>query len=64
MSRVVLITGASRGIGAVTAALAASRGYHVGVNYRSNRAAADVVVAGIRASGGTAVVITVGRRAL
>ena len=57
MSRVVLITGASRGIGAVTAALAASRGYHVGVNYRANRAAADAVVAGIRDAGGTAVAI-------
>jgi len=48
MSRVVLITGASRGIGAVTAALAASRGYHVGVNYRAKRAAAEAVVTGIR----------------
>ncbi len=57
MSRVVLITGASRGIGAVTAALAASRGYRVGVNYRANRDAAEAVVAGIRETGGTAVAI-------
>jgi NAD(P)-dependent dehydrogenase (short-subunit alcohol dehydrogenase family) len=58
MSRVVLITGASRGIGAVTATLAASRGYHVGVNYRANRAAAEAVVSGIREAGGTAVAIS------
>lgn len=57
MSRVVLITGASRGIGAVTARLAASRGYHVGVNYCANRAAAEAVVAGIRDAGGTAVAL-------
>ena len=36
MARVVLITGGSRGIGAATARLAASRGYDVCVNYRSN----------------------------
>ncbi|MBL8136672.1 MAG: SDR family NAD(P)-dependent oxidoreductase, partial [Acidobacteria bacterium] len=57
MSRVLLITGASRGIGAVTATRAAARGYRVGVNYRVNRAAADEVVAGIRAAGGTAVAL-------
>lgn len=54
MSRVLLITGASRGIGAATARLAASRGYAVGVNYRSNTAAADEVVRGIRDAGGRA----------
>lgn len=57
MTPVVLITGAGRGIGAVTARLAASRGYRVGVNYRANREAAEGVVAAIRASGGTAVVL-------
>ncbi len=57
MTAVLLITGASRGIGAVTATLAASRGYHVGVNYRTNRAAAEGVVAEIRAAGGTATAI-------
>jgi len=40
----MLITGASRGIGAATARLAAERGYDVCVNYlRSERAAAAVV---------------------
>ena len=56
-AKVVLITGASRGIGAATARLAATRGYAVGVNYRADRAAADRVVAGIRDEGGTAVAI-------
>jgi len=55
--KVVLITGASRGIGAATARLAAARGYAVAVNYRADRVAADRVVAGIRDEGGTAVAI-------
>ena len=54
MSKVLLITGASRGIGAATATIAASRGYAVGVNYRANAAAAEAVVRGIRDAGGTA----------
>jgi NAD(P)-dependent dehydrogenase (short-subunit alcohol dehydrogenase family) len=54
---VIVVTGASRGIGAATAALAASRGYAVGVNYRENRAAADAVVGRITASGGRAVAV-------
>jgi NAD(P)-dependent dehydrogenase (short-subunit alcohol dehydrogenase family) len=54
MTDVVLITGASRGIGAATAQLAARRGYAVCVNYRSRRDAADEVVAAIEAEGGRA----------
>ncbi len=54
MEQVVLITGASRGIGAATAKLAAARGYRVGVNYLQNRAAAEQVVADISERGGTA----------
>ena len=54
MSRVLLITGASRGIGAATARLAARRGYAVGVTYRADAAAAAAVVEAIRAGGGTA----------
>jgi NAD(P)-dependent dehydrogenase (short-subunit alcohol dehydrogenase family) len=54
MGRVVLITGASRGIGAATARLAAERGDHVAVNYASNDDAAravvdDCVATGVRA---------------
>ncbi len=48
------MTGGSRGIGAATARLAASRGYAVAVNFIRDRAAADAVVRGIEASGGTA----------
>jgi NAD(P)-dependent dehydrogenase (short-subunit alcohol dehydrogenase family) len=53
----VLVTGGSRGIGAATARLAAERGYTVCVNYRSNRAAADAVVADIESRGGTAIAV-------
>lgn len=55
MTEVILITGASRGIGAATALMAAQRGYAVCVNYRSSEAEAVQVVARIAASGGVAV---------
>ena len=55
--RVILITGASRGIGAATARLAAQRGYAVAVNYRANRQAAEEVVAAIEDGGGRALAI-------
>jgi len=55
--RVIVVTGASRGIGAATARLAARAGYAVCVNYLGNRAAADEVVAEIRAAGGEAVAV-------
>jgi NAD(P)-dependent dehydrogenase (short-subunit alcohol dehydrogenase family) len=55
--RVILVTGASRGIGAATARLAATRGYAVAVNYRSNRDAADAVVGEIERLGGRALAI-------
>jgi NAD(P)-dependent dehydrogenase (short-subunit alcohol dehydrogenase family) len=55
--RIILITGASRGIGAATAVLAASRGYAVCVNYRTNAAAAAAVVKEIEAHGGRAVAV-------
>ncbi|HEY0876423.1 MAG TPA: SDR family oxidoreductase [Vicinamibacterales bacterium] len=54
---VMLITGASRGIGAATARLAADRGYAVCVNYRSDGAAADGVVQEIRSRGGRAIAV-------
>ena len=54
---VLLITGAGRGIGAATARLAASRGYDVGVTYKTDtKSAADVVVA-VKAQGRKAVAI-------
>ncbi|MHA1598734.1 MAG: SDR family NAD(P)-dependent oxidoreductase [Alphaproteobacteria bacterium] len=51
---ILLITGASRGIGAATAKLAASNGYAVAVNYNSSADEACAVVADIEAAGGTA----------
>jgi NAD(P)-dependent dehydrogenase (short-subunit alcohol dehydrogenase family) len=52
--KVVLVTGASRGIGAATARLAADRGYAVAVNYLSNADAASAVVRDITSRGGIA----------
>ena len=57
MSKVVLITGGSRGIGAATALLAAQQGYAVAVNYSANSLAADEVVRLIRADGGQAITV-------
>lgn len=57
MQPVVLITGASRGIGAATAVLAAQKGFAVAVNYAHNSLAADEVVRQIRADGGTAMAV-------
>jgi NAD(P)-dependent dehydrogenase (short-subunit alcohol dehydrogenase family) len=57
MQPVIIITGASRGIGAATALLAAQRGYAVAVNYRSAAGQADTLVAGINANGGRALAI-------
>ncbi len=57
MEKVIVITGASRGIGAATAKLAAARGYAVGVNYRQNRAAAQRVVGEIVEKGGRAIAL-------
>jgi len=54
---VLLITGASRGIGAATARLAAERGYDVCVNFRADEGAAAAVVSEVRAEGRRAVAI-------
>ncbi len=55
--RVVVVTGASRGIGAATAKLLAAHGAKVAVNYHGSEAAAREVVAAIEAAGGCAVAI-------
>lgn len=52
--RTMLITGASRGIGAAAARLAAQRGWAVGVNYRTQREEAEALAAEIEAAGGRA----------
>jgi NAD(P)-dependent dehydrogenase (short-subunit alcohol dehydrogenase family) len=57
MQPVMLVTGASRGIGAATAVLAARRGYAVCVNYKQNAGAASAVVARIEAEGGRAIAV-------
>src|SRR3954464_15339289 len=54
---VLVVTGGSRGIGAATALLGAERGYAVVVNYASDVAAAERVVAAIHAKGGQAVAV-------
>lgn len=54
MKPVLIVTGASRGIGAATARLAAARGYAVCVNYRADEASARALAEAITAEGGTA----------
>jgi NAD(P)-dependent dehydrogenase (short-subunit alcohol dehydrogenase family) len=55
MTKVLVITGGSRGIGRATALLAAQRGYSVVINYTSDAAAAEKVKKEIEAKGGKAV---------
>jgi NAD(P)-dependent dehydrogenase (short-subunit alcohol dehydrogenase family) len=54
MKKTILITGASRGIGAACARLASERGWQVCINYRSDAEAAQSIVRGIEAGGGSA----------
>ena len=54
-AKIVLVSGASRGIGAATAKLLASQGYAVCINYLHNKAAAHEVVQHITSLGGQAV---------
>lgn len=56
-SKTVLITGASRGIGAATAVLAAREGFDVAVNYVKDADAAQAVVEEIRSRGRKAVAL-------
>ena len=61
--RVVLITGASRGIGAATAKLLGQHGAAVGVNYYGSEAAAQEVVESITSIGSRAVAVKADVRA-
>jgi NAD(P)-dependent dehydrogenase (short-subunit alcohol dehydrogenase family) len=56
-SRVMIITGGGRGIGAATARLAARKGYAVCVNYLRDRDAAESVVHEIRSADGRAIAV-------
>ncbi len=55
--QVVLVTGASRGIGAATARLFAKKGFAVGINYREQSDAAEALVEDIARAGGSAVAL-------
>lgn len=57
MKKNIVITGASRGIGAATALLSAERGYAVVVNYREHEQKAMEIVRKIHLLGGEAVAI-------
>ncbi len=55
--KIALVTGASRGIGAVVAARLAEAGARVGVNYHASADAATVVVDSINKAGGEAFLV-------
>jgi NAD(P)-dependent dehydrogenase (short-subunit alcohol dehydrogenase family) len=57
MSKNVLITGASRGIGAASARLLASQGWRVCINYRNQAQAAEQLAEEITRAGGQALTV-------
>ncbi|WP_172145693.1 SDR family oxidoreductase [Pseudomonas tumuqii] len=57
MRKVMLITGASRGIGAATARLAAAQGYALCLNYCRHAEAAETLVRQIVEAGGEAIAV-------
>jgi len=57
MTKVAIVTGASRGIGAACAILLAKQGFAVCVNYNQGKDKADQVVATIIANGGKAIAV-------
>lgn len=57
MTKAVLITGGSRGIGRASARLLGARGWSVGVNYAQNLAAAQETVSDVERAGGEAFAI-------
>ena len=59
MNRVMVVTGASRGLGAAVAALAGKRGYDVCVTYLTGRERADQVAKATRTAGRRALTVRV-----
>src|SRR5437899_1547101 len=57
--RAVIVTGASRGIGAAIASLVGANGFPVAVNFRTDEAAAGQVVRHIESMGGRAIAIAI-----
>jgi len=57
MPEIVIVTGASSGIGAATARLLGAAGAAVVVNYRGSRDLAENVVADVKAAGGRAIAV-------
>lgn len=57
MSKIAIITGGSRGIGAATARMAANAGYDVCINYAANQDAANQVVRECEAAGARAIAV-------
>lgn len=55
--KVAIVTGASRGIGAVIAERLASEGFAVVINYASSAAEAEALVASVQAKGGKAIAV-------
>jgi 3-oxoacyl-[acyl-carrier protein] reductase len=56
-SRVALITGASRGIGASVAAMLADRGFNIVINYHRKRSRAEAIAEEVQARGGRALIV-------
>jgi NAD(P)-dependent dehydrogenase (short-subunit alcohol dehydrogenase family) len=57
VSKILLVTGGSRGIGAAIVRQAAQQGYDVAINYLRDEAAADALSAEVRAAGRRAITI-------
>lgn len=57
MTKRLLITGGSRGIGRATALLAGARGWSVAINYVNHAEAAENTATEVRAAGGEAVIV-------
>lgn len=57
MTKSILITGASRGIGRSAAIMAGARGWSVAVNYLGNRQAAEETAEAVRDAGGRSAIV-------